>query len=154
DSDDAPINQFTFESDTEGMRCPLGAHIRRANPRTNDLPGATNSLFSKLEHILGFGEAAYNSDVISSTRFHRLLRRGREYGTGLPVAEALHPAPPNYAKRGIHFISLGVNISRQFDFVQGAWIMSSKCGALTEESDPLLGNREPIPGCPITNMFS
>lgn len=154
DTQNAPLNQFTFDSDAEGLRCPIGAHIRRANPRTNDLPETANSLFSRLEHMLGFGETAYNSDVISSTRFHRLLRRGREYGTSLLIEEALQPAPPHDEERGIHFISVGANISRQFEFVQGAWIMSSKFGALTEESDPLLGNREPIPGCPITNAFS
>jgi deferrochelatase/peroxidase EfeB len=155
DADDVPLNQFTFDSDAEGLRCPFGAHIRRANPRTNDLPGASNTLFSKLEHMLGFGEkASFGNDVIASTRFHRLLRRGREYGPGLPVEEALQPAPPNDIERGIHFISLGANISRQFEFVQGAWLMSSKFGGLTGESDPLLGNREPIPGCPITNTFS
>jgi len=154
DKEDAPQNQFTFESDSSGLCCPLGAHIRRANPRTTDLPGASDNLFSKLKHTLGFSETSYGQDVIASTRFHRLLRRGREYGTGLSIQDALQPAPPNDASRGIHFISLGANISRQFEFVQSAWIMSSKFAGLTDESDPLLGNREPIPGCPVTNTFS
>jgi deferrochelatase/peroxidase EfeB len=151
---DAPQNQFTFDSDEDGLRCPFGAHIRRANPRTNDLPGASDSLFSKLEHTLGFGEKSYKDDVISSTRFHRLLRRGREYGPGLPVEQALQQAPSDDAESGIHFLSLDANISRQFEFVQGAWIMRTKFGALSGESDPLLGNRQPIPGCPITDVFS
>jgi deferrochelatase/peroxidase EfeB len=152
--EDAALNQFTFDADTNGLRCPLGAHIRRANPRTTDLPDTADNVFSKLEHTLGFGETSFNSDVIASTRFHRLLRRGREYGPPLSIEGALQPAPPDNAERGIHFISLGANISRQFEFVQSAWIMSSKFAGLTDESDPLLGNREPIPGCPITNTFS
>ena len=32
-------NGFTFYSDAEGLACPFGAHIRRANPRTADIPG-------------------------------------------------------------------------------------------------------------------
>ena len=32
--------------------------------------------------------------------------------------------------------------------------MGTKFDALTEESDPLLGNREPIQGCRFTNTFS
>lgn len=153
-SDDAPLNQFTFDSDREGTRCPIGAHIRRTNPRTNDLPGASDTFFSRLTHTLGFHDKEFNQDVIASTRFHRLLRRGREYGPGLTVDEALQPTPANDAERGIHFICIGANISRQFEFVQNAWVMSSKFGGLTEESDPLLGNREPIKGCPVTNTFS
>jgi hypothetical protein len=31
--------------------------------------------------------------------------------------------------------------------------MGTKFDALTEESDPLLGNREPIQGCSFTNTF-
>jgi hypothetical protein len=38
--------------------------------------------------------------------------------------------------------------------VQNAWIMSTKFGGLTEESDPLLGNRQPVPGCRVTDAFS
>src|SRR4029453_13242292 len=32
-------NQFTFDSDPAGSRCPFGAHVRRANPRNADYPG-------------------------------------------------------------------------------------------------------------------
>jgi hypothetical protein len=31
--------------------------------------------------------------------------------------------------------------------------MSTKFSGLSGESDPLVGNREPIPGCPATNEF-
>ncbi len=154
DKDDAALNQFTFDSDTSGLRCPLGAHIRRANPRNADLPGTSDNLFSKLKHTLGFGENAYGQDVIASTRFHRLLRRGREYGPALSIQDALQQAPTNDVDRGIHFITLGANISRQFEFVQSAWIMSSKFAGLTDENDPVLGNREPTPGCQATSSFS
>ena len=45
------------------------------------------------------------------------------------------------------------NILRQFEFVQNAWVTNPKFNALSEESDPLLGNREAIPGCSVTNIF-
>jgi hypothetical protein len=31
---------------------------------------------------------------------------------------------------------------------------TSKFSGLTEETDPLLGNREPVPGCPVTSDFT
>jgi deferrochelatase/peroxidase EfeB len=111
-------------------------------------------LISHLIQTFGFGRKGLRDDLISPTRFHRLLRRGREYGEGLSPQDALKPAPPNDSERGLHFICLNSNIGRQFEFVQGAWLMSTKFDGLSEESDPLMGNREPVNGCPITNTFS
>ena len=54
----------------------------------------------------------------------------------------------------MHFICIAANISRKFEFVQSAWLTSTKFNAMTEESDPLLGNREAVPGCPFTDTFS
>jgi hypothetical protein len=31
---------------------------------------------------------------------------------------------------------------------------STKFSGLTDESDPLLGNRQPLPGCPATDHFT
>ena len=133
-------NTFTFESDPEGHRCPIGAHIRRANPRNADLPPGGIGVLSWLIRTLGLSSSARVRDLAASTRFHRLLRRGREYGVRLTPAEALS-APP--AQSGLHFICLNANIQRQFEFVQGAWLMSTQFNGLHEESDPLLGNRLP-----------
>ena len=150
---DDRLNRFTFQADPYGIQCPLGAHIRRTNPRNADLPdGATNWL-SRLVRILGFGTQHAREDLIASTRFHRLLRRGRAYGRLVPDDEALQPAPPE-EEVGLRFVCLNANIARQFEFVQTAWVASTKFGGLTQESDPLLGNRQPIAGCPITGTFS
>ena len=151
---EAPQNQFTYDLDQSGVRCPFGAHVRRANPRNADLPPGSSGEVSKLLHTLGFGESGYRDDVMASTRFHRLLRRGREYGPGLSVEQAIDANWPDNAEHGIHFITINANISRQFEFVQNSWVMSTKFNGLTEESDPLLGNREPVSGCPFTNVFS
>jgi deferrochelatase/peroxidase EfeB len=58
------------------------------------------------------------------------------------------------AERGLHFVSLGANISRQFEFVQNAWAVSSKFAGLPTETDPLLGNRQPLLSGERTDRFS
>src|SRR5205085_9560898 len=91
----------------------------------------------------GIPSPTFPNDLIASTRFHRILRRGREYGQKLTPQEALQSAPTNEEPRGLHFACLNANISRQFEFVQNAWLMSTKFNGLTRESDPLLGTRVP-----------
>jgi deferrochelatase/peroxidase EfeB len=154
DSQTAKQNQFTYEADPVGMRCPFGAHIRRTNPRNSDFPERRLSTLRKLIIMLGFGPKGFYDDLTSSVRFHRILRRGREYGSELSPEEALQPPPPSELPRGLHFICLNANISRQFEFLQNAWTISTKFAGLTGESDPLLGNRESIPGCPVTANFT
>ena len=151
---DVRLNQFTYGSDVAGTACPFGAHIRRANPRNADIPGGLQGWLIHLIRILGFGNGDLHRDLVASTRFHRLLRRGREYGQNLTPEEALQPAPPNDSERGLQFVAVNANIQRQFEFIQNAWIMRTKFDGLTEESDPLLGNREAVFGCPFTNSFS
>jgi len=153
DPSDAPQNQFTYDSDAAATRCAFGAHIRRANPRNADLPSGSSDLIAKLLHTLGFGSKKFRDDIIASTRFHRLLRRGREYGPGLSPQQAVADGSDT-GEHGIYFICLAANISRQFEFVQNAWVMSTKFNAMTDESDPLLGNRQPVLGCPIVDTFS
>ncbi|HJV33651.1 hypothetical protein [Geomonas sp.] len=153
DKADFVKNGFTYDADPRGTRCPFGAHIRRANPRNPDLPGHPEGLIAKLLRTLGFGAKAFRDDVEASARFHRLLRRGREYGPGLSPEQAVADVPDT-GEHGIHFICLAANILRQFEFVQNAWVMNTKFNALTEESDPLLGNREKVTGNPVTDTFS
>ena len=148
----AAQNEFTYDADSDGVQCPFGAHIRRANPRNPDLP-ASNGWLGQMLHRLGFNNPGYRDDVIASTRFHRILRRGREYGPALSPADAVADGPDT-AEHGIHFVAVIANILRQFEFVQNSWMMSTKFDAMTEESDPLLGNREVVAGCPLTNTFS
>ena len=153
DPDQIYQNQFTFDRDVTGARCPFGAHVRRANPRNTDFPGRPTG-FARLLAMLGFSRNRFRDDLMSSVRFHRILRRGREYGSGLSPADALTPAPPNDPERGLRFVCLNANILRQFEFVQSAWMMNTKFSGLTGESDPLLGNRQAIPGCPVTGDFN
>jgi deferrochelatase/peroxidase EfeB len=153
DPEEIRQNQFTFAKDPPGARCPFGAHVHRANPRNSDYPGRPEGL-AKLITMAGFGPKGFRDDLMSSVRFHRILRRGREYGRELLPQNAVEAAPPDDPERGLNFICLNANISRQFEFLQNAWMNSSKFSGMTGESDPLLGNREGIPGCPVTSDFT
>ena len=147
------LNDFTYEADPRGLRCPLGAHIRRMNPRNADLPPGPPGLLSRLWRMLGFDASAREQDLVASTRFHRLLRRGRPFGAeATPVPSTTHSSPDT--ETGLHFICLVANIKRQFEFVQSAWVMGSKFSGLTAERDPLLGHRLPDPGDLPTDGFS
>jgi deferrochelatase/peroxidase EfeB len=154
DENKSPSNQFTYEGDPDGIKCPFGAHIRRANPRNGDFPYGTRGFIDRLIRIFGFGRKTLRDDLLSSTRFHRIVRRGREYGTKLSIEQALQRVAEDATESGLRFICLNANISRQFEFVQSAWIMATKFDGLSTERDPLLGNRQPIGGCPATDTFS
>jgi deferrochelatase/peroxidase EfeB len=137
-------NHFAFDQDPAGTQCPFGAHIRRANPRNTDFPDRPSGLLSRIWAKLGGATSGFRTDIMATARFHRILRRGREFGAPLSPEQAIQPAVPGEAKRGLHFLCLNANISRQFEFVQNAWLMSTKFDGLSEESDPLLGNRTPL----------
>jgi deferrochelatase/peroxidase EfeB len=163
-------NGFLYDTDPDGLSCPLGAHIRRANPRTGDASGGRQGPLDNLLAMLGLTVrhdraptsstlpwprnttvwpfARSEDDAVASARFHRIVRRGREYGEKVDRARAIDPATQD-PKAGINFICLNANIARQFEFIQSAWIASAKFAALTGEQDPLIGNREPFPTTPF-----
>ncbi len=110
----ATANDFSYaESDSHGYGCPLGAHIRRANPR-DSLSGNPK-------------------DAIARANRRRILRRGALYGT---------PAPANGLEddgsdRGLLFFCINANIRRQFEFIQQTWINNPKFNGFDNEADPL-----------------
>jgi Dyp-type peroxidase family len=131
---------FTYDSDPEGHICPFGGHIRRANPRTGDIPGGGRGLLHYLLVMLGLW-ATVKDDVIATSRYHRLLRRGRPFGR---AGEA----------QGLHFIALNANLTRHFEFIQNAWLVNPSFAGLSQEADPLTGCREPFPGGLATDNFT
>lgn len=150
----AAQNNFNYGEDESGLRCPLGSHIRRTNPRNADMPAGNTTWLRRLLRALGFPRETLRQDVISSTRFHRLLRRGREYGTILTPEDALEPSTASAEPRGIYFLCMNANIARQFEFVQSAWSMNANFDGLTGEVDPVLGPRCPLYGGQPTDSFS
>ncbi|MGA9582445.1 MAG: hypothetical protein WBR13_10810 [Allosphingosinicella sp.] len=135
-----PEDGFTYDSDPEGHICPFGGHIRRANPRTGDIPGGGRGLLHYLLVTLGLW-GTVKDDVIAASRYHRLLRRGRPYGK--PGEE-----------QGLHFIALNSNLTRHFEFIQNAWLTNPGFATLAQEADPLTGCREPYPGGIPTDNFT
>jgi len=130
DADDpslAAANDFAYhEVDPRGARCPVGAHIRRSHPRDS----------------LDFRPGS--SDSWKINRRHRILRRGREYGTSLTIDEAL--AGSDTSERGLNFICLNANIQRQFEFINHTWLNNPKFDGLYDDADPLVAPSAPHGG--------
>ncbi len=97
-------NHFDYSGDPHGRQCPLGAHLRRSNPRSGDYPEGVDGPLSRLLRTLGFAARYPDDDLLASARFHRLLRRGRIYGSELAPEEALQAEGRDDEERGLHFI--------------------------------------------------
>jgi Dyp-type peroxidase family len=150
---DGGLNAFTFDTDPDGLACPFGAHVRRANPRTADIPGGKQDFLSWGLRTLGFKRDGLRDDLVSSARFHRLIRRGRAYGDAVD-GRGSSANGGSRSQAGLHFICLNANISRQFEFVQSAWLVSSSFNGVSGETDPLLGNRLPLHHGRPTDAFT
>jgi len=125
DPDLGADNSFGYAAtDPFGHRCPIGAHIRRSNPR------------DALEADAG--------KALVLANLHRILRRGRDYGPAL--ADRFED---DGRERGLLFLCVNASIDRQFEFVQHSWCNNPKFGGLYDEQDPLLGN-EPTDGRSFT----
>ncbi len=121
------MNDFEYvnadgSGDPKGIRCPVGAHIRRVNPRGQPIAGQ------------GLPGGSNNS--------HRLIRRGMPYGP------AYDPAKPyDGIERGILFYFINSNIENQYEFVQRRWVNDSEfAGAVRlnpKSKDPLIGTQNP-----------
>jgi Dyp-type peroxidase family len=111
-ADPARINDFAYRDDADGLRCPIGAHIRRANPRDAE----------------GFWSGRL-------TNRHRIIRRGRPYGPPLPdgVME------DDGVERGLIFICFNADIWRQFETIQALWIDDGDPFGLGPDKDFLVG---------------
>ena len=108
---------FDYDKDIDGGSCPVGAHMRRMNPR------------GSLE--FGNKEAFDTPSALADRR--RILRRG------LPYGKAESP-DSNDGEHGIIFIAIVANIKRQFEFVQQQWMNYGNDFKLANDKDPLLGN--------------
>jgi Dyp-type peroxidase family len=109
-ADEQRNNAFGYSDDGDGLRCPIGAHVRRANPR-DSLP--------------------FEGKLVNR---HRLIRRGIPYGPPLAPGTA-----DDGQDRGVLFMCLQASISRQFEFIQSQWLGGGNTFGLGDDQDVLVG---------------
>lgn len=108
---------FDYDDDISGSRCPVGAHIRRGNPRGS----------------LEFGQKkAFNTPSALDDR-RRLIRRGLPYG----IAQS---PDSNEGEHGTIIMTIVASIKRQFEFVFQQWINYGNDFKLANERDSIVGN--------------
>ncbi len=113
-----PDNDFGFyDRDLHGRGCPLGSHVRRANPRDGLAPKPSDK-----------------QTLLDAANNHRILRRGRKYGSTISV-----PPKEDGQDRGLLFVALNTDLTRQFEFIQQTWLLNSNFAFLYDETDPLIG---------------
>jgi Dyp-type peroxidase family len=108
----ADLNDYGYEAeDSEGIRCPMGSHMRRANPRDQAM------------HPVG------------DNHRRRIMRRGMPYGPEWKAGDPVGDTP-----RGLlgHFI--GSSLTLQFETVMGEWINRGMTNPdITGSNDVLIG---------------
>jgi deferrochelatase/peroxidase EfeB len=108
--------------DPKGLRCPVGAHMRRINPRG--------------QPITGQGQPG------GSNNTHRLVRRGLPYG---PTYDPTKPY--DGIERGLLGYFINSSIENQYEFVLGHWVNDSEfAGAVRlhpKSKDPMIGTQDP-----------
>lgn len=130
--DPRALDAFSYRDDPDGLACPWGAHIRRTHPR---------------DAIKPYGPEA----SLSMSEAHRLLRRGRLFGSALFEAEALDRADAatlthlgaledDGRERGVHFLCINASIRSQFEFVQQSWCNNRRFAGLADDPDPIAGD--------------
>jgi Dyp-type peroxidase family len=97
--------------DRKGYRCPIGAHIRRMNPRNSTVAG-------------------------NSGLKRRIIRRGLPYG---PPYDPDHP--DDGIERGLMGLFIGVSLKDQFEFIMSDWANKGTFApGLGDTKDPVLGD--------------
>jgi deferrochelatase/peroxidase EfeB len=108
--------------DPRGLRCPIGAHMRRINPRG--------------QPVAGQGEPG------GSNNTHRLIRRGLPYG---PTYDPKKPY--DGIERGLLGYFINSSIENQYEFVLGQWVNGAEfAGSVRlppKAKDPMIGTQDP-----------
>lgn len=112
-------NNFDFDADVDGVRCPFQAHVRKSNPR-----GDKQRQFAQ---------------PLTQERSVRVVRRGISYG---PVT--LTPQPGDDV--GLLFLCAQSSIADQFEFIQNQWANNPLFLRDGSGIDPVIGQREPSSG--------
>jgi deferrochelatase/peroxidase EfeB len=107
--------------DPKGLRCPVGAHMRRINPRGQPVTG--------------------QNQPGGSNNTHRIIRRGMPYG---PTYDSTKPY--DGIERGLLGYFINSSIENQYEFVLGHWVNDSEfAGAVRldpKSKDPMIGTQD------------
>jgi deferrochelatase/peroxidase EfeB len=107
-----------YYDDSEGLRCPVGAHIRRMNPR--------------------------NSLVMGKPHTRRLIRRNFPYGP--PIVGNELPGRDEPERGLIGFFICG-DLEMQFEFLQKTWANTDiATSGINGTTDPIIGAQKPEGG--------
>ncbi len=99
------------EADSNGLKCPMHAHIRKVNPRD-----------------LGTDQGAD-----TNTLTMRILRRG------IPFGEPFDPIRPDSNERGLLFLCYQTSIRQQFERLVNRWVNSTINPEENKGFDMILG---------------
>ncbi|MGH2898879.1 MAG: Dyp-type peroxidase [Solirubrobacteraceae bacterium] len=125
-------NDFDYDNDVQGRKCPLHAHIRKVNPRGS-----------------GGGESH------AGERRHLMARRGQAFGERTDDINAeLPPSARPTGGVGLMFMAFNSEISNQFDFTQSTWANNPSFpfgGTGDPGLDQVIGQgRRPKTTCPVS----
>ena len=106
-------NDFTYAADPNGIRVPLGAHMRRMNPRDTKMA------------------------VLTDVNVHRIIRRSTTYG--LPYDPEAISEQDDETPHGVSFIFISAKAMSTLEFLQREWINDGNFMDLDHERDPNVG---------------
>jgi deferrochelatase/peroxidase EfeB len=109
-------DDFTYAGDPHGRRVPLGAHMRRMNPRDTEMA------------------------LLADVNLHRIIRRSTTYGAPYDP-DALSPQDDE-TPRGLFFTFISAKAPATLEFLQREWINDGNFMRLGEERDPNVGLQE------------
>jgi Dyp-type peroxidase family len=114
------MTSFTFlDDDAEGVRCPLGSHIRRVNTRDGLDPRAVEAIELR------------GGSTLNNRR--RILRRGLPYGSS-------GQGTRDEDDHGIVMLVMCADLFRQFEFVQQQWVNYGLDARSGSDTCPIVGN--------------
>jgi Dyp-type peroxidase family len=109
-------NDFTYAADPDGRQVPLGAHMRRMNPRDTKLA------------------------ILTDVNVHRIIRRSTTFGA--PYDPGALSQEDDEIPRGLYFIFISAKAMATLEFLQQEWINNGNFMNLGSERDPNVGLQE------------
>ncbi len=140
DGADNPVpNNFNYESDRKGLKCPFHGHIRKTNPRGETAPPINPNMTEE--------DIQARLDALNFERSHIMARRGITYGTRVwengavnTVLDEDHLPSKNV---GLLFMAYQNDIDNQFEFTQRFWANNEGFVKSNTGIDPIIGQGAP-----------